>query len=233
LRAEARHRAIETVLDLYNLARLDSDLNRYRAKQKVTLPEKWRDLVLAFYTRGILSAWPEVAKKEFGAVDAVGLEVRTHPFFKVVKRCYKKQNQFNRLFRHAAVARSGLWYNHRRKDKLHYNSSLLYPAVSYREYLASHKRESFKISDLKLYRDPVTNCEKTISPEQLTKRALARTHAFYRAAWSYAHGVENLPQARRVLKGYSLNNGRVGVPTRAMQHFSPLAIDGNFRYVPV
>lgn len=231
LRAEARHRAMETVLDLYNLAALDSDLNRFRARKKVTLPQEWQDLVLAFYARSIIRAWPELAGAEFGIAGTAELDIRKHAFFKVVKRCYKKQNRFNRLFQHAGVARSGLWYNHRRKDKLHFNSSLLYPAASYREYLAANKGKRFKISDLKSYRDPVSNREKAISPEHLTKRALARAQAFYRAAWYYAHETENITQARRVLKGYSLNNGRVGVPTRAMQYFSPLAIDGNFRYV--
>ena len=85
LRAEARHRAIETVLDLYNLAALNSDPKKFCAKQKVTLPEKWRDLVLAFYTQAILLAFPEDAAREFG--DLPTTDIRQHPFFRVVKRC--------------------------------------------------------------------------------------------------------------------------------------------------
>ncbi len=233
LRVEARHRAMETVLDLYNLSALDSDLKRYRAKQKMTLPERWKDLVLAFYARAILRAWPEQAAAEFGTADAAVSNIRLHPFFKVVKRCYKKQNRFNRLFQNAGVARSGLWYNHKRKDKLHFNSSLLYPAASYGAYLARSKGNSFKISDLKTYRDPLTNRERTISPDYLVKRAIARAHAFYLAAWGYAHGRADLSRTRAILKGYSLNNGRVAVPTQAMRFFSPLPIDGNFRYLRV
>lgn len=229
LRAEARHRAIETVLDLHNLAALNSDLRKFRARQKVTLPEKWRDLVLAFYAFAILKAFPEEAAREFGETGSV--DIRKHAFFRVVKRCYKKQNRFNRLFQNVGVSRSGLWYNRKRNDRLHFNSSLLYPAASYREYLARAKADTFKISDLKSYRDPLTNREHKISAPMLTKCALARTHAFYRAAFAYARGWVTPSEARRVLKGYSLNNGKVGVATRAMQYFAPLPIDGNFQYL--
>lgn len=229
LRSEARHRAIETVLDLYNLAAIDSDLKKFRAKHKLALPEKWRDLVLAFYTQSILQAFPEEATRQFGSLTQS--EIRRHPLFAVVKRCYKKQSRFNRLFQNAGIARSGLWYNRKRQDRLHFNSSLLYPAVSYRAYLSKSKGDFFKISDLQSYRDPVSNREQSIRPQALQRRALARSHAFFRAAFNYARGFSHRQDARRVLKGYSLNNGRVAVPTEKMQYFSPLQIDGNFRYI--
>lgn len=229
LRAEARHRALETVLDLYNLESIKSDLKAFRARRKVTLPEKWRDLVLAFYAQSILLAFPEEVSREYG--DVFVDDVRRHPLFAVAKRCCKKQNRFNRLFQNAGIARSGLWYNRKRKDKLHFNSSLLYPAASYGAYLSRSTGNVFKISDLTQYRDPLTNRERTIRPASLARRSLARTHAFFRAAYGYAGGTLSRDSARKILKGYSLNNGRVAVPTKAMQYFSPLPIDGNFRYL--
>jgi hypothetical protein len=229
LRSEARHRAIETVLDLYNLAAIDSDLKKFRAKHKLALPEKWRELVLAFYTQAILQAFPEEAARQFGSFSPS--DIRRHALYTVVRRCYKKQSRFNRLFQNAGIARSGLWYNRKRHDRLHFNSSLLYPAASYGAYLAKSKGDCFKISDLQSYRDPVSNREQSIRPEVRARRAFARSHAFFRAAFSYARGLSTREDARRVLKGYSLNNGGVGVPTQQMQYFSPLQIDGNFRYL--
>jgi hypothetical protein len=52
----------------------------------------------------------------------------------------------------------------------------------------------------------------------------------YWIVWSYLSGsLSNALLARR-LRGISLNNGRTGVATSAMRYFSPLAIDGNFRF---
>jgi hypothetical protein len=55
--------------------------------------------------------------------------------------------------------------------------------------------------------------------------------AFMRTAWLFAEGSIAETVARKTLKGYSLNNGRVAVPTSEMKFFAPLSIDGNFKYI--
>jgi hypothetical protein len=231
LRAEARHRAIETVLDLYNLAQIQSDLKEFRALKKITLPDRWRDLVLGLYTLAITRAWPRLVQDEFGDVVLKGNNIRSHPLFVVARRGYKKQLFFNRLFQNLRLARWGLWFNRKRNDALHFNSSLLYPAASYAEYQRGNRGQLFAIGDLKEFRNPLNNEEYAIHPEWLSRKALARSHAFFRAGWLFVNGKISRAAAERVLKGFSLNNGRVGVPTNAMQYFSPLPINGNFEYL--
>ena len=230
LRAEARHRAIETIFDLHNLDAIGSDVRQYRALQKITLPPRWRDLTLGFYALSLITAWPEKAAKEFGRTD-LKKGIKVHPLFKVALRSYKKQLLFNRIFQNPRLARWGLTYNERKADSLHFHSSLLYPARSYAEYQSLNRGQLFDIADLREYAHPLTNRMQRIDRGAISSRIFSRTHAFFRAAWLYTHGDIALPQARRVLKGYSLNNGRVGVATSAMKYFSPLQIDGNFRYL--
>lgn len=231
LRAEARHRAIETILDLYNLEAIGSDLNKFKAMKKMALPREWRDLILGVYTLSLLNAWPGTAEREFpGATARPGL-LKAHPLFRAALRGYKKQMFFNKIFQNAGLARSGLWYNKRKKDKLHFNSSLLYPARSYRDYERRHPENHFRITDIHTFSHPLDNHEYPVRPESLRRRALARSQAFMRTAWLYGRDGIDESVARRKLKGYSLNNGRVGVPTSAMRFFAPLAIDGNFKYI--
>lgn len=231
LRAEAKHRAIETVLDLANLEAIGTDLKRYRAPKKMALTGKWRDLVLKFYVMAILRAWPELAQREFGVREDA--DVANHPLFRVALRGYKKQLRFNRLFQTLALARSGLWYNRRKKDALHFNSSLLYPAGSYAEYKRLSMGKKFEIEDIRSFRHPLTNHELPVRRAALVKRILARSHAFMRTAELYLHNRISEDAARRTLRGYSLNHGKVNLATSAMQFFAPLQIDGNFSYTGV
>lgn len=230
-RAEARHRAIETVFDLYNLDTVGSDLRQYRALRKMTLEGKWRDLTLAFYALSLIRAWPELAREEYGKKGDIPRDMRTHPLFKVALRSYKKQILFNRIFQNPRLARWGLGYNRRRADSLHYNSSLLYPARSYAEYQNENRGRLFSIADLTGYRHPLDNRLLPIVHRRISAKVFARAHAFFRTSWLYVAGKTSRTATERVLKGYSLNNGRVGVPTRAMRFFEPLAINGNFEYV--
>lgn len=230
-RAEARHRAVETVFDLYNLDTVGSDLRQYRALHKISLPPQWRDLTLAFYALSLVHAWPELARKEYGSAGENTRNMRKHPLFKVALRSYKKQVLFNRIFQNPRLAHWGLGYNRRRADSLHYNSSLLYPARSYAEYQNENRGRLFSVADLTEYRHPLDNRRYPIHHRRLSAKVFARTHAFFRAAWLYTAGKRDRAATGRVLRGYSLNNGRVGVPTRAMRFFNPLAINGNFEYV--
>jgi hypothetical protein len=68
------------------------------------------------------------------------------------------------------------------------------------------------------------------SAERIERRILARTQGMYRIVWSYLSDASGEGKLLRRLRGVSLNNGRTGVATRAMRFFSPLAIDGNFRF---
>lgn len=231
LRAEARHRAIETILDLYNLEAVSSDLRRFKAMKKMALPRGCRDLILGVYTLSLLRAWPDVAAREFPGNTSGTEGIRSHPLFKAALRGYKKQIFFNKIFQNAGLARSGLWYNKRKKDKLHFNSSLLYPALSYQAYERRYPESHFRISDIRTFCHPLTNREFAVHPDRLRRRVLARSRAFMRTAWLYARGKVGEGESRRVLRGYSLNNGKVGVPTSEMKFFAPLAIDGNFRYM--
>lgn len=230
LRSEARHRAIETIFDLYNLERSGSDLKTYRSRAKLYLNDNTRELVLGLFTLSLLRAWPGIAEAEFGKRE-IPADIRQHALFTVAHRSYKKQLLFNKFFQNRQVARFGLWLNRRRADAMHYNSSLLYPAISYREYLRRTEGSSFTIEQLKDYCDPVDNKLHELSIPRLERRIVARTQGFYRTVWSYLSGSSSDAGLARVLRGYSLNNGRVGVPTSAMRHFAPLAIDGNFEFL--
>ncbi len=227
LRAEARHRAIETVLDLYNLASINSDLRQYRAMKKMALPPQWRDLVLSLYTLALRRAWPELTERQFGHVQAK--TAREHPLFAVALRGYKKEILFNRIFQNPRLARLGLWYNRKKHDALHAHSSLLYPAQSYQEYRdIDPDNNLLSLSGLKAYRDPVDDREKKIHPQHLTQKALARSHAFFKTAWLFLTGAISEDRAAQTLKGYSLNHGRLNTRTDAMRHFNPLPVNGNF-----
>lgn len=228
LRSEARHRAIETVYDLWNLERFGTTLAKYRARARIYLKDEPRYLVLGLLTLGLLRAWPNIAEQEFGAGE-LPRDVRQHPLFKIAHRSYKKQLLLNKMFQSRSVARFGFWLNARRKDALHANSSLLYPAATYREYLVNAGKEALGIESFKDYRDPVDNRPLRFSAEQVERRILSRTQGMYRIVWSYLSGVSSAQQLNRRLRGFSLNNGRTGVATQAMRFFSPLAIDGNFR----
>lgn len=230
LRAEARHRAVETIFDLYNLDSVGSDLRQYRGLKKMTLPRRQRDLVLGFYALALLRAWPRLARDEFGSQGDVPADIYRHPLFKIALRSYKKQLMFNRIFQNPRLARWGLGYNRRRSDALHFNSSLLYPARSYAEYQNGDRGGLFSVADLSEYRHPLDNSVRPIHRRRITAKIFARTHAFFRSAFLFAGGKISRSEAARVLKGYSLNNGKVGVRTDAMRFFEPLPINGNFEY---
>ncbi|MBX3721625.1 MAG: zinc dependent phospholipase C family protein [Turneriella sp.] len=231
LRAEARHRAVETIFDLYNLDSVGSDLRQYRGLKKMTLPRRQRDLVLGFYTLALLRAWPNLARDEFGAKGEIPADIYKHPLFKIAVRSYKKQLMFNRIFQNPRLAHWGLGYNRRRADALHFNSSLLYPARSYADYQNGNRGQLFAVADLREYRHPLDNSLHPIHRRRITAKIFARTHAFFRSAFLFAEGQISRAEAARVLKGYSLNNGKVGVRTDAMRYFAPLPINGNFEYL--
>lgn len=231
-RAEARHRALETVYDLYNLERFGTTLKKYRPRARIYLKDEPRYLVLGLYALSLLRAWPELAKKEFGTGE-IPHNIRHHPLFAIAHRSYKKQLLFNKMFQSRSVSRFGLWLNHKRNDGLHNNSSLLYPAATYREYLATAQNRALAIEKLQIYRDPVDNRAHVFSPARIERRILARTQGMYRVVWSYLEGKIGEAQLGYYLRGFSLNSGRVGVPTNAMRYFAPLAIDGNFQLRPL
>lgn len=227
-RVEARHRALETVYDLYNLERFGTTLKKYRPRARIYLKDEPRYLALGLYALGLLRAWPELAKKEFGS-EKLPPNIRKHPLFAITHRSYKKQLLFNKIFQNRSVSRFGLWLNHKRNDGWHDNSSLLYPAATYREYLANAAHRALAIEKLRTYRDPVDNRLHIFSPARIERRILVRTQGMYRVVWSYLEGKIDEKRLSYYLRGFSLNNGRVGVPTNAMRYFAPLAIDGNFR----
>lgn len=227
-RAEARHRAIETVYDLYNLQRAGTTVKGYRMVRRISLSGANRDLILGLYTLALLRAWPELAAREFGSAE-LPQSAREHPLFRIATRSYRKQLFFNRLFSNRYVARLGFWWNNRKNDALHFNSSLLYPAQSYAEY-TSASRSHLRIEDLRTYLDPIDRREKHFDPRRIEQRVLERTAGFYYAVARYTAGPHGDARAARVFRGFSLNNGRVGIATHAMKYFSPLEIDGNFCY---
>lgn len=231
LRSEARHRAIETVYDLWNLERFGTTLAKYRARARIYLRDEPRYLVLALLTLGLLRAWPNIAAQEFGTGDLPS-DARQHALFRIAHRSYRKQLLLNKMFQSRSVAHFGFWLNSRRKDALHANSSLLYPAATYREYLAKAGNQALTMESFTDYRDPVDNRILRFSAERLERRILARTQGMYQIVWSYLFGSGSAVQLNRRLRGISLNNGRTGVSTQAMRFFSPLAIDGNFRCSP-
>ena len=228
LRSEARHRALETIYDLWNLERFGTTLVKYRPRARIYLKDEPRYLVLGLFALGLLRAWPNVAEKELGSGE-LPHDIRQHPLFGLAHRSYKKQLLFNKMFQSRSVARFGLWLNARRRDALHANSSLLYPAATYRQYLAQAGKEALALETLTNYHDPVDNRRLPFSPGRIERRVLARTQGMYRIVWSYLSGTSDDAQLSRRLRGFSLNNGRSGVATSQMRFFSPLAIDGNFR----
>lgn len=228
-RAEARHRAIETIYDLWNLERFGTTLAKYRPRARIYLRDAPRYLVLGLFSLGLLRAWPNVAEKEFGSGE-LPHDIRQHPLFGMAHRSYKKQLLLNKMFQSRSVARFGLWLNARRKDALQANSSLLYPAATYRQYLAKAGKEALMVESFRDYRDPVDNRQLPFSPRRMERRILSRTEGMYRIVWSYLTGTLSDALLARRLRGISLNNGRTGVPTNSMRFFSPLAIDGNFRF---
>lgn len=228
-RSEARHRAIETVYDLWNLERFGTTLAKYRPRARIYLKDEPRYLVLGLLSLGLLRAWPKIAEHEFGTGE-LPLNIRQHALFRIAHRSYKKQLLFNKMFQSRSVARFGLWLNARRGDALHANSSLLYPAATYRQYLAKAGKAALAVEAFTAYRDPVDNRLLPFSAERIERRVLARTQGMYRIVWSYLSGASGESKLLRRLRGISLNNGRTGVATSAMRYFSPLAIDGNFRF---
>lgn len=228
-RAEARHRAIETVYDLWNLERFGTTLRQFRPVARIYLKEKSRSLVLGLLALGLLRAWPKIAEKEFGS-DKVPPDIRKHTLVQIARRSYRKQLLLNRLFQSRSVSRLGFWLNARRNDALHANSSLLYPASTYREYLGRARNHALAVESFNGYRDPVDNRWLPFSAERIERRILARTQAIYCIAWSYLSGSANAAKLSRQLRGFSLNNGRTGIATSEMRYFAPLSLDGNFRY---
>lgn len=229
-RAEGRHRAFETILDLYNLESIGSDLKKFRGIKKMALPKKWRNLVIAFYAHSLCRAWPEVVKREYGNINAES-PITKHPLYTIALRGYKKEILFNRWFERRTTARLALWLNYKRHDALQAYSSLVYPADSYAAYCERYAAHCLLMSDVKSYRDPVDNKECRINEASLRAKSLARAQAFFRTAWRYVHGAISRTAAESVFKPYSLNNGRVGVRTDAMRHFGALPINGNFEYM--
>ncbi|HRP68691.1 MAG TPA: zinc dependent phospholipase C family protein [Turneriella sp.] len=229
--AQTRHRVIETILDLYNLDSLGSDLKTYHVLKKMKLEKKERQWILGFYTLALLRAFPQKMEALFKKSFSESTSVYTHPLYTAAVRSYKKQILSNRMFHSQRLARWGGSFNRRRHDALSHHSSLFYPARSYAEYTQGNRGNYFTIEDLRKCVNPTTQREIHLSQKSITQKVFARTHAFYRAAWRYAQGEINEVEARRVLKGYNLNNGLVKTPTEAMRTFSPLALNGNFEYI--
>ena len=108
LRAEARHRAVETVFDLYNLDSVGQDLRQFRGLKKISLPRQFRDPILGFYTLSLLRAWPNLARDEFGAAGAIPANIYKHPLFKIALRSYKNRFSLTASSRTRGW-RTGVW----------------------------------------------------------------------------------------------------------------------------
>ena len=216
-KSEMRHRVMETILDLYNLDFYHSDLKKFDALKKIRLNSSERKTIFQFYAWSLEATWPQFVLKR--------VTLR-----KLVYRGYKKLFGFNRLFQNRLFARCALKWNRIKNDKISFYSSLVYPAKNYETYLSSSEHRLFKIEDLSVYRNPLTNQEKHINPNYLRKKVLARVHRFFTVAYKLYKAETNPADAETKLKGYSLNHGQVGLRTDAMAYFSPLPVNGNFEW---
>lgn len=226
---ETRHRVVETVYDLYNLDRFQISLSRFNLNRRISLPKKMRHLILGFFSLSILQAWPEIGAKLSGT-GVIPQNIQTHPLFEIAKRSYKKQVFCNKLFQQRVFVKGGLAANRFKANKLAQWSSLLYPEKNYARYKSAQRVPRFRIEDIHEYRDPVTNRILIFDAERIEKRLLARIQKLYALTFGFVYSNLREETMRRFLRGFSLNNGHAGVPTDAMQFFSPIQVDGNFKY---
>ncbi len=230
--SETRHRTIESLLDLLVLERTHRTFTELNTPVLVKMSAKQQKVVLGFFTLALRMAFgnestPAIpGDRWFQPRD----NIYTDPLYKTVKRGTIKQRILNRLFRIRVAGKSALLLNRKNRDKFSEFSTLMYPARTYTAYLKKW-RNPLDLYALQHFRNPLTNQEKKISFADLSKRSLARCRRYLVAFDRLVNHLEQEAALKKILNGPSLNNARPGVPTKEMQFFAPLPLNGNFEIV--
>lgn len=217
-RSVERHRALETLLDLFVLGREGKSVRSFYRNDFLRLRGEDKTLVASLF-----SAWLLLAGSEFTDKGMSG-EKYFRPLYKTVLRALNRQLLLVHLFQHSFFRTLSSLLSCR----IPALRALFYPAENFTQYLK--RKNAFDFQSVKVYTDPLNGLTKKINPPALEKRAMARARKMLSAFLLAARGKAQVNDMRRVLRGYSLNNGRVAVPVSRMQHYSLLPLSCGFRY---
>lgn len=227
---EARHRAIETLLDLLVLQKLNKKLSKVNAAKLMTLSRREEKVVLGFYALALRLAFgnEEEPLMPSEPLFSPPKDIYHDRLYRAARRGYHKQRFMNRLFRIKALGKAALKLNWYKKQAIAEFSTLMYPAATYSSYLKRYK-PALDLLSLKSYRHPVSNQQHSIDYDVLARRGVARGMRYIAAFDKLVQSPSKKKALSYILNGASLNNGAPGVPANSMKFFAPVPIDGNFQ----
>lgn len=226
---ETRHRVIESVLDLLVLEKNNMTLNDFSSYKKIRLGRN-SQLILGFYALSVRMAFGAGEKPHENEHSSLIPElIYNDPVFKTFKRGYRKLILASRTLNKQLLRKVALKVNKRKNDLLSEHTSVMYPAVSFSDYLKNYS-SPVNIRQIGHYIDPVTGERIRISENRLTGRCLARARRFIRTAYLVYTSEMSLAESRRILRPYSLNNGHIEMPVTEMKYFNPIDVNGNFTF---
>ncbi len=198
--SQARHRLIESWFDLYLLQQSSLRLSRCRYLQKIR-------------RKGALNR--ELMRFLF---DACEKSFQIDPdSWRHLLRGYRVQMILNAAFRRAAVGRFLCLVDRFLSGRMKSFLALFYPWGS------SEVPE--EIISFTSYRHPVTGEELAGGFQRLWEQSLERGGEFLTAVEKFLFLGMDDDELRKVIRGYSLSTGLLGVPTREAVHYRPIPIE--------
>lgn len=228
--SETRHRAIETLLDLWLLEKEKKDLKEYSLKKKAYVEKKDRILITKFYTLSLRMAFGlEKNPQNMAKRILYPNYIENDPLCHTVDRSFKKQYFFNKCFHNRILAKLAFFINKQKKDLLSEFTALYYPERNYSSYQKNSLRP-LDLSKFQRYFNPLTNQENFIDYQKITSQVILKAIRYILAFYElWQNGISE--KVKKILNGPSLNVGLPAIPTSQMKHFSPLAITGNFEFL--
>ncbi len=205
IRAITRHRCIESWFDLFVLQKASLTIGDCGFMETIRRNSPLNLELLRFF----FSAFSNTAQ-----VDDY--------LWKYLHRGYKVQMLLNSMYPNAFWGRLVGAANGILKGKLNTFMALFYP-WDYREIPP-------EIIDFGYYRHPVTGEELPGNFNQLWENARLRSREFLEAVRTYIYGDGDCEQLGRVIKGYSLSMGLVGVPATSAGYFDSVPMSSIWAY---
>jgi hypothetical protein len=205
IRAVTRHRLIESWLDLFVLARASKTVGDCRFMENIRGNSPLNLELLRFFFEAFAST----------------VQVERY-LWKYLQRGYSVQMLLNSIYPSAFWGGLVGSTNRILKGRLDTFMALFYPR-NYGEIPS-------EIIDFTYFRHPVTGEEVKQNFDDLWESAQQRSLEFLEAVRAYLYGDGDLARLGKVIRGYSLCMGLVGVPVSSAGYFNSVPLDRIWAY---
>ena len=228
-RAQAIHRALETVADLYFLSkRRGHTLKTFRASSWWKLSSYEKEKIAHAFTFFLKLAYgvgdlPSKENRELSFEEADKITF-SDSLIKKFYRAYRKHRIAHKLFQRVFLGRILHFFTPSFSfQAISMYSSLFYPAKSYKDWIP------IRLERIRFYKDPVSGKRISYHEEGRIKRALALGREFIISLVKGVEGEVSLEALKKVFRGYSLNTGYPLSSIHSMKYFYYLPEGGSFR----